>query len=86
MKDSLLQVVYNYWWAFECVEIDKQFPVQSDYETQAAYDLNFVRNQQATGIYECYCTKYLGLGNFWEIWTKPELAICGHYAADLFGG
>ena len=42
--------------------------------------------QQATGIYECYCTKYLGPGNFWEIWTNPELEICGHYAADLFGG
>ena len=41
---------------------------------------------QATGVYQCYCIDKVGITNFWQVWSDTDVAVCGKYAADFFGG
>lgn len=39
-----------------------------------------------TGIYQCYCNPRVGIANFWEVFSNPDLEVCGTFAAQGFGG
>lgn len=50
-------------------------------------DGQYLKDDQTTGIYQCYCLSLIKKTNFWKIWTNDtEFEVCQDYVKMGLGG